>query len=230
MHAKRFLFGCVLTLGAAGVVAPAVAAPPVAPKPESPIVAARRQLTEANVALNAAKQQQTAVKAKVAAKYKTENPDYAKAEAAAVKTKADAEATRKAALTAVQAKKEYQTALANKEAQVERLRALPASASDFQRDKITNELDKYRTELQTMDRSVDADPKVVESKRAADEAARALDAFKAQLEAACAADPDYVAATAAVTDAETRLAAATEALKQAQASNVRPRTPAPAPK
>ena len=93
MKAPRILFGLTLALG--------MIAPAFGQTADSPVVEARRQLTAAQTGVTQAKAALDRARLRVTTAFKTQNPDYAKAEADAVKAKAEIESSKAAALTAV---------------------------------------------------------------------------------------------------------------------------------
>jgi uncharacterized protein YdcH (DUF465 family) len=150
--------------------------------------------------------------------FKTQNPDYAKAEADAVKAKAEIESSKAAALTTVRAKPEYLAAVNAKTAVQTKMRALQAEGKvgDAEFNKLADESIRHSTTINTMERSaVETDGKYADAQNRLAEANKVIEGFKVQIDEACAADPDYMALMQAHEQAVQAVAQAEEGMKQA---------------
>jgi hypothetical protein len=216
MKAHHILCGWVLSAGVAGLCGSAFGQ--TTPRPESPMVAARKQVTEATTAVTTAKQAVLVARQKVVVAFKAATPDYTKAEQDATKAKQEMDAAKAAAQTAVRSKPEYKQAAASKAALQEKLRGLQdAKPGDPERTAITTEFTQTATNLNHMEtQGVDSDPKYTDAKARYLEATKALESFKTQVDEACKADPEYMAADQALQTAQQALVQVTDAMKATQ--------------
>lgn len=210
MKTQRIVLGLALVLGAAAIPTSAVAQ-------ESGVVAARRQVTEATNAVNAAKLAMDRARVRIAATFKTQNPEYAKAEADAVKAKADMESAKQAAMTALRGKPEYIAAVNAKAKSQEKMRTLQqggGSQTDF--NTVAEETIKQSAAINSMEKSaVENDQKYNDAMTRLAEANKTIEGFKSQIDEFCAADPEYMQLAAQHLQAQDAVVQAQEAVKQA---------------
>ena len=212
MKAQRIVLGLALALGfsSAGTSVFGQAA-------DSPVITARKQVTAAQTAVVAAKAAMDKARIRVATTFKATNPDYAKAEADAVKAKAEIESTKQAAMTTVRAKPEYIAAVNAKAAAQAKMRELQqagGSQADF--NKMSEESIKHATTISTLERSaVENDAKYTDAVSRLAEANKVIEGFKSQIDEACLADPEYMMLADQHTQAQAAVVAAEEAMKQA---------------
>jgi hypothetical protein len=205
MTARRSLLGLVLGAGLALTTTGAVHGQV---RPESPVVGARKQVTDADAAAKLAKAAMEQSKMKVIATFKTTNPDYAKAEEELAKSKQEVEAAKLAAQVSARKKPEYIAAASAKAAASEQNKAggNPDAAGEIMKQvSVMNRLESQ---------ALETDTKYLEAKGRNAEAAKALEVFKTQLDQAFAVDPDYIATSQAYATAQQTVLTANESLKQ----------------
>ncbi len=174
-------------------------------------------VTEAQTAANAAKAEMDKARLRITALFKTQNPDYAKAEADAAKANLEIGQSKAAAMTAVRAKPEYIAAVNAKVAVQAKMRELQASGGgDAEFNALAAQSIQHATTVSQMEReAIENDAKYNDAVARLAEANRVVEGYKAQIDEACALDPEYLQLADAHTQALDAVAAANEQIKQA---------------
>lgn len=213
MNVRTMLGGLVLALGVAGT-----ALGQTANQPQSPLVAARKQVTDAQVAVKAAQTLVDQAKLKVAATFKTTNPDYAKAEAELAKSKQGMEAAKLAAQAAVKKKPEYIAAATTKVKAQDEIRTAAATGGTAD-PALSTTIGAQATIMSRLEsQALESDPKFLEAKAKYAEAAKAAEVFKTQLDEAYKVDPEYTTVLQTWTQAQQTLTTAQENVKNVSKS------------
>ncbi|QOV88264.1 hypothetical protein [Humisphaera borealis] len=212
MKAQRIVLGLALALGFSSASTSAFGQ-----AADSPVVAARKQVTAAQTAVVAAKAALDKARVRVATGFKTTNPDFAKAEADAIKAKAEIDSSKQAAMTAVRAKPEYISAVNAKAAVQTKMRELQqAGGGQAEFNKLSEESIRHATTISTLERTaVEKDVKYNDAVARLAEANKVIEGFKSQIDEACAADPEYMMLTEQYTQAQAAVVTAEEGMKQA---------------
>jgi len=189
MKVSRIVLGMALAVGMTAFSGSASAQ-----EGASGLVEARRQVTEAQKAVTAAKAEMEKAKVRIAQTFKTQNPDYGKAEADAVKAKAEIDQSKAAALTAVRAKPEYMAAVNAKVAVQAKMRTLQGSGgSDAEFNALAEQSIQHASTISKLERTaLESDPKYNDAVARLAEANRVIEGFKPQIEEFAALDPDYM--------------------------------------
>jgi hypothetical protein len=215
MKAHRLIFGLVVAVGIAGFTSDAKAQ--VSPNP-SPLIAARKQVADANAAVQVARKAVDAARLKVTNTYKTATPDYAKAEAESVQAKLKLDQAKIAAQNAAKADPEYRQALASKTALAQKISEAQTQGATVDEGTRTQFMQLSSTLNRMESVALEKNPAYAEAKVKYAEALKTLDAFKVQIDEACKADPEYMAADQAMQTAMQAEVQAKEALVSTQKS------------
>lgn len=218
MNAQRLFLALAMSTGFAGFGGQAFGQ--ASPRPDSQVAAARKVVTEAQTAVAAAKAQMDKIRVKVIATFKTATPDYVAAEMEATKARADMEREKLVAQNAARNKPDYKEAMAGKTVSQEKMRALgDAKGSEREREALLAEFTSYAGIVNRLEfQSLESAAKYIEAKAHYLEAQKTLEGFKTQIEEACAADPDHMAADLVYQAAQATLVTAVDAQKQVQKS------------
>jgi hypothetical protein len=214
MKAFRLALG-LMVAGIAGISGTASAQ---VVKPDSPIIAARKQVTEAQNNVLIAKKALDAARLKVTAAYKAATPDYAKAETEVASAKVKMDQSKIAAQNAAKADPEYRQAAATKDALSVKIKELQASGAEPDDATRTQYMQLASVVSRLESQALEKNAGYAEAKTRYAEALKALEAFKEQLDQACKADPEYMAAEQAMVTAQQTLQTAQDSMKTTQAS------------
>lgn len=240
---SKWILGAVLSTGVAAALPPAALAQINSSPQQSGLAQARKAVVDARVDLTRSKTALQRARQRVEGGFGKANPGYAAAQRTYEKALTDVKSVTGAALAGLQKKPEYLEALKAKQAAKDKQTALAADskATEDDRQAAFNDVCAKVQALTDMENTVtQADPRIVDAKQRLADARQALDDFKSQIDAACAADPEYQQAQQAEASDEQRVAQAQSSLQQqekaaqaaaaaAAAAAARSRTPPPAP-
>lgn len=225
MKAHRLFLGLIVAAGVVGAQQQSAFAQ-AQPRQESPLIAARKQITDAMTAAATAKKAVDAARLKVLATYKAQTPDYAKAEAEVAASKVKMDAARIAALNAVKASAPYRQALAAKDAASQKIREAQEAGGQPEETVRTTYMQQATVMSRMESQGLESNAAYAEAKAHYAEAQKALEAYKAQLDEFCKADPEYAQADQAYTAAQQAVQAANDNYKQVQQSEAAARAAA----
>ena len=221
MKAYRIVFGLALAAGVSAVTAVSFGQEA---RQESPMVAARKAETEALNAVNLAKKDLEKARQKVVAVFKSTQPDFVKAEADLAKAKTAMETAKAAAQTKTRSLPEYRTAAAAKAKAQEQFNALREEkglAATNERNALLEQSTKHAAVVNRLEQaSLTNDVAYADAKAKVAELTKTLETFNTQIDEACKADPEYMAAEQVVltaTEAHTQAKLATVEAQKAMA-------------